>query len=214
MALGGAAIGGRVGYILINWGYFEENIAEIPQVWLGGFSWIGVMAGGCLAILIMAWKRGISAGDLSDSLRPLFAATVASVWLANWMLGNAYGVKVEAWWGIPAKDEWGIITQRWPTQILCIFSALGLHWVLDRIATRKLIRLPGISAILEIGGFFLTMVAISPFRGDSAPRWAGMRLDTSVSIFCVILCMLLLIIITLRNTINRKAKTESSDHEN
>jgi prolipoprotein diacylglyceryltransferase len=213
-ALGGAVIGGRVSYTLVNWGYFQSNIAEIPQFWLGGFSWIGVVAGSCLAIPLTAYYRKKPVGVLVDGLRPLIVSTVVSVWLASWMVGYAYGVQVEAWWGIPAKDEWGIIAHRWPIQMVAALSALGVHWLLDYLVSRKWIQIPGLTAILELGGFFMTLIVLSPFRGDPTPTVTGMRLDTFASIIYVILCLILVLTLMIRTEIIRKTDKRSNDYEN
>ena len=126
IALGGAVVSGRVGYVLVNWVYFQKNIAETIQIWSGGLSWIGSIAGALLAILIMSRVQRTSFGNLVDGLRPLLTSTVASVWLASWMTGYAYGLEVDAWWGIPASNEWGFVSHRWPIQLAGSFSALGV----------------------------------------------------------------------------------------
>jgi len=204
IALGSGLIGGRAGYVLINWDYFRKNLVEVPQIWLGGLSWIGVMAGGCLAVLIAARSRGTSFGNLADGLRPLFTSIVISAWLACWMTGIAYGVEIDAWWGIPASDEWGFLVERWPIQMIGAFSALGFHWIFDRLLVRKRIRTPGFAALLELGGFSLTIFVLSPFRGDPAPQLAGLRLDTWVSLFYVILCIVSVIVLSIKAKMIRK----------
>jgi prolipoprotein diacylglyceryltransferase len=213
IALVGAFVCGRIGYILINWNYFRLNAAEIPQVWLGGISWFGALVGGCLAVPVIAKKTQKSAGELADELRPLFASIVVSAWLAGWMTGYAYGVEVNDWWGIRSVDEWGIIAPRWPTQLVGAVSALSFHWIFDQFTALKRIRIDGLAALLELGGFALTLLAISPFRGDPMPVWSGMRLDILASSFYVILCIISVLTLLMKKRAYPKIKG-SSDHEN
>ncbi len=214
IALGGAVVGGRVGYVLVNWMYFQKNIAETIQIWSGGFSWTGSVAGALLAILITARVRKTSFGDLVDGLRPLLTSTAVSAWLASWMTGYAYGLEVDAWWGIPARNEWGFVAQRWPIQLVGTFSALGFHWLSDQLQARKWGKIPGLAASLELGGLFVTILALSPHRGDPAPQWGGIRVDSWVSIFFIVLCSLMAFTLTLRTDKIRKTTLQPSDHEN
>lgn len=213
LALLGAWMGGRLAYVSINWAYFQSHLVEIPQVWLGGISWIGVVAGGCLAVPVIARIRRISSRDLADGLRPLFTSIVVSAWLASWLTGSAYGVEAKAWWGIPAANEWGILLKRWPTQMLGALLALGVHWAVDQLVARQRVRTPGLAALLELEGFFVSMMAISPFRGDPAPQWAGIRLEIWASVFFTILALVLVFSITLRRPRSPKIKKQSGDYE-
>jgi prolipoprotein diacylglyceryltransferase len=203
IGLGSGLIGGRVVYVTINWETFRHSLVEIPQIWLGGLSWVGVLMGGILAVVVVARKRGIPVGNLVDGLRPLFTSIVISTWLACWMTGIAYGVEIDAWWGILARDEWGVFTKRWPIQMVGAFSALGFQWLTDRLLTRKWIRVPGLAAVLILGGFSVTNLGLSPFRGDTTLQWAGMGLDTWASLFCFILCLLYAITLATRTKLNR-----------
>lgn len=203
IGLGSGLIGGRAVYVLINWDYFRHSLVEIPQIWLGGLSWVGALTGGILAIIVVAWKRGISFGNLADGFRPLFTSILISTWLACWMTGVAYGVEIDAWWGIPARDEWGFLAKRWPIQMVGAFSALGIQWITDWLLARKRMRMPGLAALTVLGGFSLTILGLSPFRGDATPQWAGMRLDTWASIFYFVLCLVAVSILLIRTKLNR-----------
>lgn len=198
-ALVGAVICGRIGYVLVNWVYFQKNLTEIAQVMTGGISWLGAVIGGISAILITASIRQTSFLELVDGLRPLLASIVVSSWLASWMTGYAYGVAVDTLLGIPARDEWGLLSKRWPVQLVGAFSALGFHWASDQLQARKWRQIPGMTASLELGGLFFTVAALSPFRADPAPRWAGIHIDTWASIILVLMCAIASISLYSRN---------------
>jgi len=175
--LTGALIGGRVGYVWVNWPHFQEYWAEIPQVWLGGLSWPGALAGAILALAAITLRQKFTE-NFPDILLPLFTSIVIGSWLASWLTGQAYGIEVSAWWGTRVPDEWGAVVIRWPTQLAGILAALGLHWGVDQLRVRGWLRIPGLAASLELAGLSLTILVGSPYRADSAPLWRGIRLDT------------------------------------
>ena len=45
----GGIIGARFYYVCFDWGYFSQNILDIPKLWLGGLSIHGAILGGFLA---------------------------------------------------------------------------------------------------------------------------------------------------------------------
>lgn len=187
VALIGALIGGRTAYILINWTYFQRHILEIPQVWLGGISWIGAIAGSLLFIIASAYILHRPISILLDGQLPLLASITASTWLACWLSGYAYGPETNVWYGIPARDEWGQVAIRWPTQITGAVSILGIHWVVEQFRFRRWLLIPGLAASVEIAGLALSILALSAYRADPTPLWNGIRIDAAASIGLLIL---------------------------
>ncbi len=178
LTLAGALVGGRAAYTAVNWPYFQHNPAEIPAIWLGGISWAGAVIGGGLSGMLAMKILPLTTNSLWDDMLPLFTSLVASSWMASWLTGYAYGAKVTDWWGVLAWDEWGTLSRRWPTQLVGALSALVIHWLVEKCRDRGWLPLPGLAASLELAGFSLTFLALSPFRADPAPLWRGVRLDT------------------------------------
>ena len=137
----GAIFGGRIGHVLMNMTYFQAHLVETVQVWLGGFSWIGFTVGAFIAIYIATRIKGIPFLKTTDDLTPLFTTTAVFIWLACWITGYAYGTKVDAWWGIPTSNEWGELTQRWPTQLLGGVTILSLQLLIEYSRKQKLLLL-------------------------------------------------------------------------
>ena len=177
IALLGALIGGRAGYILLNWVYYQRHLWDVFQVWLGGFTWIGALAGAFTFLIITNHLQKTSLGYILDGLLPLFSSITISVWLASWLTGYAYGIEISHWWGIPALDESGVIAQRWPTQLIAALSTLGFHWLAEFGLTRRWSSLPGLASSLVLAGFSITILCLTPFRGDPIPLLKGIRLD-------------------------------------
>jgi phosphatidylglycerol---prolipoprotein diacylglyceryl transferase len=172
----GALLGGRLAHIAMAWPYYAERLLEIPQVWLGGFSGMGALAGALLALALLAFITRQPLGELADAYLPLAAALSVSAWLACWVDGCAYGFETAAWWGLPARDEWGDLNRRLPLQLLAASLTLGLFWLVDRSRTR--LQRAGQPACLAWLGLGLLNFGISFLRVDPSPSWAGWRPET------------------------------------
>jgi prolipoprotein diacylglyceryltransferase len=213
-ALPAALIGGRVVYVFINWVYFRHNLLEIPQIWLGGISWAGALAGSMLSLPLAARGLGMPADLIADRLFPLATSIISSTWIASWLAGYAYGIETQAWWGVPARDEWGTLVTRWPTQLVGALAALGIHWVVEQFQFRKWLRTPGLAASLEIAGLCLTIFALTPLRADSVPRWNGAPLDAWASIAFFLLSALIAVLLFKRQQILNKPIVTNNQDEN
>jgi prolipoprotein diacylglyceryltransferase len=174
-ALAGALVGGRAGFVATNWQYFSAHLWESLQVFLGGFSWAGALAGGLLALGLVAWLSTASFWELACGLLPLLATLTISSWLSCWLIGCAYGPLAGNWWGIPSRDEWGEVALRLPVQLIGALLTLGLFWLLDW--GRDFMRSPGQVFNAALLGLSLIMLALSFVRADPLPEWQGLSLD-------------------------------------
>jgi phosphatidylglycerol:prolipoprotein diacylglycerol transferase len=172
----GALLGGRLVHVAMAWPYYAGGLLEIPQVWRGGFSGVGALAGALLALTLLAFITRQPLGELADVYLPLAAALSVSAWLACWLDGCAYGGETAAWWGLPARDEWGELKRRLPLQLLAASLTLGLFWLVDRSRTR--LQRAGQPACLALLGLGLLNLGISLLRVDPSPIWAGWRPET------------------------------------
>jgi phosphatidylglycerol:prolipoprotein diacylglycerol transferase len=171
----GALAGGRLVFVILTWAYFQAHPAEIPQVWLGGLSGPGALAGAALALLLAArFRPGLYSRRL-EPLFPLAACLSAAAWLACWGSGDAYGPPSQAFFAVPARDELGSLASRWPLQLLGALLSLAVLWLYER-APRGWP--PGLAASLGMAALCLALAGLSFFRVDPAPDWFGLRPDT------------------------------------
>ncbi len=200
----GGLLGSRAVYVAGNWPYYQAYPIEIPQVWLGGLSGIGMLVGSGLTLVLVAGTTRQRVGSLADALLPLAIAITVAAWLACWLSGYAYGVIVKDWWGIPAQDEMGTVAPRFPVQLLGALSTLGIFWAIDglqRGPARSRTEVPGKAAGLGLLGLSLELFCLSYLRGDPIPIWRGQRLDTWGALGLIGLVLLLLIYSTLKHYI-------------
>ena len=179
LVLLGALIGARAVHVVFYWPYFQEHGWESLLFFQGGLSWPGALAGGLLALgIYAAWSRQ-SLAILADALLPLLVALSVSAWLGCWLDGCAYGPLTSAWWGLPARDEWGSVTHRLPVQLLGATLTVGAFWLLERFSANAR---PGQLASLGWLSLSLIMFCLSFLRFDPSPLWRGLRLETLASL--------------------------------
>ncbi len=70
----GALIGSRAVAVAVNLNYYQDHPGEIYQVWLGGLSGIGAMAGGMFVIILLALWWKLPAGVLPSTPTGFFPA--------------------------------------------------------------------------------------------------------------------------------------------
>ena len=174
--LAGGLIGGRLLYVAVSWLYFRDHLLEGVQFYRGGLAWPGALAGGLLALAIFAALNRLSLAPLADDLLPLLATLSIGAWLGCWLTGCAYGVTSSAWWSLPAPDEWGMIADRWPTQIWGAVLIVGFFALLDRLADAARLK-PGYRALLGLLGLSLIQLGITILRADPGFIWYGLRLE-------------------------------------
>ena len=189
----GGLIGGRLVFVLTNWLYFKQNLQEIPLFYQGGFSWAGALLGGLLALALASRFLQLSFGNLGLALLPLLGTLSVSAWLASWLDGRAYGYATDAWWGLPAVDEWGQVTDRLPVQLIGAILSAGLIGVLIGGVARR--ARPAVILFVATSGLAAVMLLLSFFRVDPIQRWQGLRYDTWASLIILVVSILALLAI-------------------
>ena len=188
--LAGALLGGRVLFVALNWPYFRLHPLEIGQVWLGGLSGAGALFGGLLAVALAATLTRQPLGALADLYLPLVMSVTISAWLGCWLAGAAYGHALASGWGMPARDEWGGLSLRFPLQLLGALLTLLLFYLLDqarqknrsllrrnRLALFRCLSRPGLVSGLALLGLGLELAGLSLLRADPGMAWRGLRLE-------------------------------------
>lgn len=173
LLLVGALLGGRLVHVAMTWSYYAEHLLDIPQIWTGGISGVGALIGGLLALGLLAIFTRQPIGELADTYLPLAIVLFVISWLACWLDGCAYGAETTAWYGLPARDEWGELSHRVPAQLLGAVLTLALFWLVD--SGRKRFIVPGQAAYLALLGSGLIMLGISFLRVDPSQTWLGWR---------------------------------------
>jgi phosphatidylglycerol:prolipoprotein diacylglycerol transferase len=176
----GCLIGARLLYTIFHFDYYGVHLLEVPQFWLGGFSWPGAFLGGILTILVIArWEKS-PVPRLADSLSHLFPPLAIGFWLGCWQAGCAYGERISGapWWALPARDETGVIAHRFPLQLVAALFLLFFFLILE--ARTSSFDRPGQLASMTAMGLSLNAMLFSVFRADGMVFY-GVRVDLIAS---------------------------------
>jgi phosphatidylglycerol:prolipoprotein diacylglycerol transferase len=201
----GALVGSRVMTVVVNFNYYQNHPGEIIQVWLGGLSGIGAMAGGIIMVIVMALWWKLPAGKLADVLLPLAGALAITAWLGCWVDSCAYGYTADQWWALPGRDEWGMSANRVPVQLLGAILTLILVWSLDWAGKR--LPIPGLMAAIGLFGLSAVLFALSFLRADPTPMWNNLRLEAWGAIGLMIFSLCLMGVIIFRWKFQKKKET-------
>lgn len=168
-ALGGL-LGGRIGYVLAHWPYFQEHVAEAWAVWRGGLSFVGAVGGGAAALATF-WslaRRGAPEGPSFWEAADLAAAATALGSAFGWMAclagGVAYGLVAESPLSARLPDIYGIEAVRFATQPLGAAWSLTVFGLLLFLQRRRL--RPGNLFAFYLAVYFAGAACLEWTRGD------------------------------------------------
>jgi phosphatidylglycerol---prolipoprotein diacylglyceryl transferase len=175
----GIILGGRTGYVLFyNFPHFASHPFEIFELWNGGMSFHGGVAGCIVAVCLFARYRGIpilSLGDVTTAVAPigLFLGR-----LANFINGEL--------WGRPSDVAWAMIfpnggpVPRHPSQLYeAALEGLVLFVVLGALVRWGALKRPGLVTGASALGYGLARVFCEFFREPDAQLgflWGGLTM--------------------------------------
>ncbi len=180
-ALIGAAVGGRLAHVALNWSYFSAHASEITRLSAGGIDWHGALIGGLPGCLAAARWRRVPFSLVLDSLAPALPLLMVASWYGCLAATCGYGLEVDtlarypSWAVAETPDVYGIAAPRYNTQVfgivlaaLTLLIALGL----TRIRALRGSRFWVVLALLSA-----EMFGIGFARGDFALSAGGLRVD-------------------------------------
>jgi phosphatidylglycerol:prolipoprotein diacylglycerol transferase len=160
----GIILGGRTGYVLFyNLPHFIENPVEILQLWKGGMSFHGGVAGCAVAIVLFAWSRHISMLSLSDVTCAVGPIGLFLGRIANFINGEL--------WGRPTDVPWAMIfpnggpIPRHPSQLYeAALEGLVLLCVLAVLVRAGALKRPGLVTGAFALGYGVARIVCELFR--------------------------------------------------
>jgi prolipoprotein diacylglyceryltransferase len=192
----GALVGSRAVMVIENYHYYQSQPGEIAQVWLGGLSGIGALAGGLITILILAAWWDLPVGKLADTLLPLAGAVAITAWLGCWVDRCGYGITSAGWWALPGRDEWGRLANRVPVQLLGAAFTLIVIGLLDWVGKRT--HIPGLISAIGLFGICAVLFCLSFLRADPTPVWKNLRLEAWGAVVLMLISLIFLTVVILR----------------
>lgn len=175
----GAIVGGRLGFVMLHWEYYQERVPEIWRFWQGGLSYFPALLAGLSALLFWTAVKKQSFYKLAALLCPAFILVTAFGWGACWLEGCAYGREsVLGALTADLADEFGVYAVRFQSQMIGLLLTLLLLTVAVAIRRRMA---PAALFWFTIGAISFINLLTGLVRGDSVPEISGIRLDLIVS---------------------------------
>lgn len=161
----GIILGGRIGYILF---YDFASVAADPlravQIWNGGMSFHGGLAGTTLAMILFAKRNGISAWSLFDVVAAVVPIGLLFGRIANFVNGELWGRLSDAPWAVifPQAGPFA----RHPSQLYeAGLEGIVLLAVLAIAIYRfSALKRPGLVTGLFVAGYALSRITVEFFR--------------------------------------------------
>jgi len=182
----GGVVGARLYHVATDWEKFEGDWIRVLEIWRGGLSIWGVVAGGLLAVVIVAKLRHIEIPLLSDAIVPgLLVAQAIGRW-GNWFNQELFGEPTTLPWAIeidPAHrpDGFGEFATFHPTflyeSLYCLALAGLLLWVERRWRLRT-----GQLTALYLATYCFGRFWLEHLRIDEAKLVGGLRVNAWVSL--------------------------------
>jgi prolipoprotein diacylglyceryltransferase len=195
-ALLGALTGARVGYVLAHPFYYSLHPEQAGQFWLGGFNAFGAFAGAALFALLGGAALHLNVLSALDSTSRMLLPIATLIWLGLWYEGVAYGQALPsgAFLSYPALDETGMLSNRFPLQLIAALSLLLLLGLIEHFTQFKR---PGFRFSLVSLGFFTHTLVFSLFRADAVFPIRGIRSDGLLALIFAVAFALLSVLLLL-----------------
>ncbi len=164
-------LGGRLGFVLFyQRDHYLANPVEILQVWHGGMSFHGGLAGVILAMWLFARRYRLPFFALSDIVAAATPIGLLLGRIANFVNGELYGRTSDAPWAMVFPDPNAGPLPRHPSQLYeAGLEGLALFILLFVLARSQRVReRPGILSGTFLAGYALSRIIVELFREPDA----------------------------------------------
>ena len=179
-------IGARVYHVITDWELFRGRWLDVLKIWQGGLGIWGAVAGGTLAGVIVAHRRGLDKAVLFDVAAPVIPLAQAIGRFGNWFNQELFGRPTDLPWALridPSHRPAGYVQYDTfhPTFLYeCLWNLVVVAIVLFverrfRLRTGRLFAV--YVAAYTFGRFWVELLRIDP-----ANRIAGLRVNDWVSL--------------------------------
>jgi prolipoprotein diacylglyceryl transferase len=184
-------IGARVYHLFTGYDWSEKGLIGTVKIWEGGLSIWGAVAGGAIALVVIAKKRNLDTLLLCDALAPTVAVAQGIGRWGNWFNQELFGRPTTLPWGLeidlahrPAGyEQYQTFHPTFLYESLWCFAIFGIIVALERRG--KLMR--GQSFTLYVALYTFERFFMELMRIDDATKIFGMRFNALLSaVLCVV----------------------------
>ncbi|MFO7592282.1 MAG: prolipoprotein diacylglyceryl transferase [Acidimicrobiia bacterium] len=182
----GGVVGARLYHVATDYEKFQGDWLRVFQIWKGGLSIWGVVAGGLLAVLLVCRVRKIDTFLLTDAIVPgLLVAQAIGRW-GNWFNQELFGEPSTLPWALEIDrahrpEGFAEFSTFHPTFLYESILCLGLVALLLWVERRWRLRTGQLSA-LYLATYCFGRFWLENLRIDDAKVVAGLRINAWVSL--------------------------------
>jgi prolipoprotein diacylglyceryl transferase len=201
-------VGARLYHVVTTPRTYLEDPLSALYVWEGGLGIPGGIAGGALAAVLLARRRGISGAALCDAMAPCLAVAQAIGRFGNWFNQELFGRPTTLPWGleippdnpdaVPGAEAYHptfLYEASWNVLVAAACVWADRRWRLGG----------GRVFALYVAGYSTGRFWVESFRIDDSESWAGLRLNQWVALVALLGALLFL---WLRRGVGREQVVE------
>ncbi|MGQ0826252.1 MAG: prolipoprotein diacylglyceryl transferase [Actinomycetota bacterium] len=179
-------LGARIYHLFTGYDWSDGGITGALKIWEGGLSIWGAVAGGAIAVVVIARRKHLSALALMDAMAPGIAVAQAIGRWGNWFNQELFGRPTDLPWGLEIDPD-----QRPPEHfdaetfhptflyesLWCLAVAVTIVWAERRLRLRA-----GQPLALYIAMYTFGRIWFEALRADPASELLGVRFNLLLSI--------------------------------
>jgi prolipoprotein diacylglyceryl transferase len=182
----GGLVGARLYHVITDYQLFEGRWFDAVKIWQGGLGIWGAVAGGTLAGLVVAHRRGFDKALLFDVIAPVIPLAQAIGRFGNWFNQELFGRPTDLPWGLeidanhrpPGYQQFDTFHPTFLYECLWCLTVVGILLFVERRFKLRTGRLFAVYvAAYTFGRFWIERLRIDP-----ANQIAGLRVNEWVSV--------------------------------
>jgi prolipoprotein diacylglyceryl transferase len=179
-------VGARLYHVITDWQLFEGRWIDTIKIWQGGLGVWGAVAGGTIAGVIVAHRRGFDKALLFDVIAPVIPLAQAIGRFGNWFNQELFGRPTDVAWGLeidvakrpPGYTQYETFHPTFLYESLWCLAVVGIILFVERHFNLRKGRLFAVYvAAYTFGRFWIERLRIDP-----ANQIAGLRVNEWVSV--------------------------------
>jgi len=186
-------VGARLYHVVTSPQPYLDDPLSALYVWQGGLGIPGAIAGGTLAAVLVARRRGISTTAFVDAVGPCVAVAQAIGRLGNWFNQELFGRPTTLPWGLEIDpDNPDAVPGAEAYHPTFLYEALWNLGVFALVvwADRRWRLGGGRVFALYVAGYAAGRFWVEGLRIDDAESWFGLRLNQYVALVALVLALL------------------------
>lgn len=181
--------GGRIAYVLLNFGEYANDLPQILNLRAGGLTLYGALILGSIFFVIFCKLKKLDPRDMLDLFAPSVLIGIGFGRVGCFLNGCCYGMPAQPPFGVVFKDA-GIEGMRYPVQIyemIANFIGAGFLLYYDKIKKFKL------ESFILMSAIYASIRFCIEFIRESYPRYFGLSIAQYFSFFLILIAIFLII---------------------